>query len=97
MLQPMLQLMFHIRFINSSFMFHVCEVNNGHSMYWKQGKDFVDGRPWHMLDSVFANDPSDRRSAEIGTVNLGLLAGARFYEVQICSDHASNLDQHEIS
>ena len=36
------------------------QVNNGHSMYWKQGKDFVDGRHWHMLDSVFANDPSDR-------------------------------------
>ena len=72
-------------------MFHVCEVNNGHSMYWKQGKDFVDGRPWHMLDSVFANDPSDRRSmAEIGTVNFGLRAGARFsYGVQTCSDHAS--------
>jgi len=42
-----------IQFINYT------SVNNGHSMYWKQGKDFVDGRPWHMLDSVFANDPSD--------------------------------------
>ncbi|CAK9090024.1 unnamed protein product [Durusdinium trenchii] len=29
-------------------------------MYWKVGKDFVDGRLWHLLDSVFANDPSDR-------------------------------------
>ena len=28
-------------------------------MYWKQGKNFVDKRPWHVLDSTFANDADD--------------------------------------
>ena len=46
-----------IQFINYT------SVNNAHAMYWKQGKDFADGRPWHMLDSTFANDPNDRRLA----------------------------------
>ena len=35
-------------------------INNGHAMYWKQGKNFVDKRPWHVLDSTFANDPADK-------------------------------------
>jgi len=42
-----------IQFINYT------SINNGHSMYWKQGKNFVDKRPWHVLDSTFANDADD--------------------------------------
>lgn len=43
-----------IQFVNYT------SVNNGHAMYWKQGKNFADGRLWHMLDSTFAHDPNDR-------------------------------------
>ncbi|CAE8721235.1 unnamed protein product, partial [Polarella glacialis] len=35
-------------------------VNNGHAMYWKQSKNFADGRLWHMRDSTFAHDPNDK-------------------------------------
>jgi len=34
-------------------------VNNGHAFYWKQSKNFADGRLWHMKDCVFAQDPHD--------------------------------------
>ncbi|CAE8605090.1 unnamed protein product [Polarella glacialis] len=34
-------------------------VNNAHAMYWKQSKNFADGRLWHMRDSTFAHDPND--------------------------------------
>eukprot|EP00931_Biecheleriopsis_adriatica_P093048 TRINITY_DN667_c0_g1_i1.p1 TRINITY_DN667_c0_g1~~TRINITY_DN667_c0_g1_i1.p1 ORF type:complete len:1526 (+),score=218.47 TRINITY_DN667_c0_g1_i1:80-4579(+) len=43
-----------IQFINYT------SINNGHALYWKQGKNFVDGRKWHILDSTFAHDPSDK-------------------------------------
>eukprot|EP00440_Ansanella_granifera_P037063 gb/GFBE01040220.1/.p1 GENE.gb/GFBE01040220.1/~~gb/GFBE01040220.1/.p1 ORF type:complete len:1500 (+),score=225.46 gb/GFBE01040220.1/:1-4500(+) len=43
-----------IQFINFT------SVNNAHAMYWKQSKNFADGRLWHVLDSTFANDPNDK-------------------------------------
>eukprot|EP00931_Biecheleriopsis_adriatica_P067560 TRINITY_DN4167_c0_g1_i1.p1 TRINITY_DN4167_c0_g1~~TRINITY_DN4167_c0_g1_i1.p1 ORF type:complete len:1079 (-),score=142.05 TRINITY_DN4167_c0_g1_i1:102-3338(-) len=42
-----------IQFINYT------SVNNAHAMYWKTSKNFADGRLWHVVDSFFANDPSD--------------------------------------
>jgi len=34
-------------------------VNNGHSLIWKESKNFADGKSHHIKDSVFANDPTD--------------------------------------
>jgi len=34
-------------------------VNNAHPVYWKDSKNFADGKSHHMLECVFANDPAD--------------------------------------
>merc|ERR1712151_854500 len=34
-------------------------INNTHNMYWKTSKNFADGRLFHVVDSLIANDPSD--------------------------------------
>jgi hypothetical protein len=38
-------------------------INNIHNMYWKASKNFVDGRLYHVVDSLIANDPSDHWGA----------------------------------
>merc|ERR1712107_367394 len=35
-------------------------INNHHPIYWKDSKNFADGKTHHVRDSLFLNDPTDR-------------------------------------
>jgi len=35
-------------------------INNHHPIYWKDSKNFADGKTHHIRDSLFLNDPTDR-------------------------------------
>merc|ERR1719203_466581 len=40
-------------------------INNAHSIYWKDSKNFADGKSHHMLDCTFANAPGDFGSIQL--------------------------------